>query len=72
MYSSKLEKNYYVKFLGKKLDVIFEQKYNDYLIGHTSNFLQVLVPYEEKYLKKNAKVLLENYIDGKILGKIDE
>ena len=70
--SSKLEKNYYVKFLGKKLDVIFEQKYNDYLIGHTSNFLQVLVPYEEKYLKKNAKVLLENYIDGKILGKIDE
>ena len=68
--SSKLEKNYYVKFLGQELEVIFEQKYNNYLIGHTSNFIQVVVPYDEKYLKKNVMVKLLNYIDGKIIGEI--
>ena len=68
--SSKLEKNYYVKFLDQELEVIFEQKYNNYLIGHTSNFIQVVVPYDEKYLKKNVMVKLLNYIDGKIIGEI--
>ena len=52
------------------MDVIFEQKYDEYLIGHTSNFLQVIVPYEEKYLKENVKVKLLKYVDGKILGSI--
>ena len=70
--SNKLEKNYYVKFLGQKLDVIFEQKYNDYLIGHTSNFIQVVVPYDSKYLKENVMVKLDSYIDGKIIGRIIE
>ncbi len=70
--SNKLEKNYYVKFLGQELDVIFEQKYNDYLIGHTSNFIQVVVPYDSKYLKENVMVKLDSYIDGKIIGRIIE
>lgn len=68
--SNKLEKNYYVEFLGKELEVLFEQKHNEYLIGHTSNYLQVLVPYDEAYLKENALVKLERYIDGKIIGSI--
>lgn len=70
--SNKLEKNYYVNYIGKTLDVIFEQKYNNYLIGHTSNFLQVIVDYDEAYLKKNCMVKLNNYLDNKLYGQIVE
>ncbi len=68
--SNKLEKNYYSKFIGLKLDVIFEQRYNDYLIGHTSNFLQVIIDYDEKYLKEMKEVKLEAYLDNKLYGKV--
>lgn len=68
--SEELEEKYYKRFIGYEMDVIFEQKYDEYLIGHTSNFLQVIVPYEEKYLKENVKVKLLKYVDGKILGSI--
>jgi len=70
--SNKLEEEYYKKFIGCKMDVIFEQKYNEYLIGHTSNFLQVIIPYDKKYLKENVEVELLKYVDGKLLGKIVE
>ena len=68
--SNKLEKNYYSNYINSNLEVIFEQKYNNYLIGHTSNFLQVIVDYDEKYLKKNCLVKLENYLDNKLYGQV--
>ena len=68
--SNELEEKYYKEFIGDTLDVIFEQKYDEYLIGHTSNFLQVIVPYEEKYLKEIRDVKLLKYVDCKILGEV--
>ena len=47
--SNELEKNYYNKFKGKKMDVIIEEVTDDYSIGHTSNYL--LVKTNEKLIK---------------------
>lgn len=42
--SSKLELNYYNKFLNQKLEVLTEEYYQDYTIGTTSNYLKVYLP----------------------------
>ena len=68
--SNELEEKYYKEFIGSVQNVIFEQEYGDYLIGHTSNFLQVIVPYNEEYLRMNKDVKLLEYKDGKILGEV--
>ena len=41
--SSKLEKEYYDKFKGKKLDVLVEECHNGISMGHTSNYLYVTI-----------------------------
>lgn len=42
--SLKLEEEYYQKFINKNLDVLIEKVYDNYSIGHTSNYLQVKIP----------------------------
>ena len=41
--SNKLEEEYNKKFIGKDLEIITEERVNDYIIGHTSNYLKVLI-----------------------------
>ena len=41
--SIELENNYYKKFYGKKVDVLFEEYKEGYSYGHTSNFIKVKV-----------------------------
>ena len=41
--SKKLEKEYFEKFLGKKLDVLIEECHNGISVGHTSNYLYVTI-----------------------------
>ena len=41
--SDKLEKNYYLKFLNKDEDVLIEEVFDNYSIGHTSNYIKVMV-----------------------------
>lgn len=41
--SNELEKEYYQKFLGKKLDVLIEECHNGISMGHTSNYLYVSI-----------------------------
>lgn len=69
--SNQLEMEYANQFLGKILDIIPEQKALDHqMIGHTSNFLQVLMPYDEKLIGKLKNVKITKIIDGKIYGEI--
>ena len=68
--SNKLEKEYYDKFINHELDVIFEQKYGDYIIGHTSNFLQVIVKTDLDIIGKQLNVKLIKIIDNKLYGEI--
>ena len=44
--SKRLEKEYFQKFLGKKLDVLIEECHNGISMGHTSNYLYVTIDKE--------------------------
>ena len=69
--SDELELEYANKFLGKELDLIPEQKINDnQMVGHTSNFLQVILPYDKNLIGKDIKIIIDRIIDGKIYGKL--
>ena len=69
--SNELELEYANKFLGKVLDCIPEQKtVNNKMIGHTSNFLQVILPYEEDLISQVIDVKITEIKDGKIYGEI--
>ena len=69
--STILENDYANLFLGKTLDIIPEQKTSgNEMIGHTSNFLQVLMPYDETLIGKLKNVKITKIVDGKIYGEI--
>lgn len=42
--SNELEKEYAKKFIGKTLDVLIEENYDDKSVGHTSNYLKIEIP----------------------------
>lgn len=69
--SKDLELKYMNKFLNKKLEVLFERSYEDYSIGHTSNYLSIKVPgnYESGTFKE---VILEEIEYPYIIGKVVE
>ena len=54
--SLELSKEYYNKFVGQKMEVLFENKKNDYYIGHTSNFLEVKIKSNEDLRNKILNV----------------
>lgn len=66
--SNKLELNYYTKFLNQEVTVLTEEYLNGYTIGHTSNYLKVLVAEE---LKSNEliKVQITEIKDNVAIGK---
>ena len=69
--SDELELEYANKFLGQTLDVIPEQKLNSKeMVGHTSNFLQVILPYDEKLIGEDISVVIDKIQNGKIYGKL--
>ena len=70
--SNELEMNYAKEYIGKKLPMIIEQKSGNYMVGHTSNFLQIYLPYDEKLIKKEVLVLVKNVDNNKIFGQIEK
>ena len=73
MLSNELEKSYLDKYVGKEIEMIVEMKLNDkQMIGHTSNFLSVIVPYEESLIAKSIVVKIEKtdeeYAYGVVVG----
>ena len=41
--SNKLEKEYARSFIGKKEEILVEEKIDDYFVGHTSNFIKLKI-----------------------------
>ena len=54
--SHKNEKEYMERFVGKQVEVLFEQKEGEYIIGHTSNYLTVGVK-SEKALENSVETV---------------
>lgn len=60
--SNALEQKYYQKFLGKRLRVLIEETHNDYVVGHTSNYIKVMI---------NKKLLGNEFYDS-LITEIDK
>ncbi len=58
--SNHLEEEYYKRFIGKTLNVLVEEVLGDKSIGHTSNYIKVIIPqkleHNKDYLTKITKV----------------
>ncbi|MDE5714736.1 MAG: tRNA (N(6)-L-threonylcarbamoyladenosine(37)-C(2))-methylthiotransferase MtaB [Anaeroplasmataceae bacterium] len=71
--SNQLELEYAQQFLHKKMDCIIEQETKDgFMVGHTTNYLQVHIPLNQIYLKKYVMIEVTEINQGKIYGKIIE
>lgn len=69
--SNELELEYANRFVGKKLDLIPEQKLNEKeMVGHTSNFLQVILPYDKNLIGQDTEVVIDRVENDKIYGKL--
>lgn len=55
--SEKLEKEYYQKFLNKKLNVLIEESNDNNSVGHTSNYIKVIVD-KKLEVNQNYQVLI--------------
>ena len=58
--SNELEHDYYVKFIGRCLNVLVEEVFDDYSTGHTSNYIKVKIKgkleHNRDYLVKIVEV----------------
>ncbi len=70
--SKYLEHEYYSKFEGRILDVLFETNKNDKYQGHTENYLEVEVDSDVDIRNKMISIRIEKVIDNKCEGKIIE
>ncbi len=69
--SEELNSKYNQKFIDNELDVIVETIHDDKLmVGHSSNYLKVFIPIDEKYLKNTIKVKITEIKNNIIYGKI--
>ena len=69
--SNELESKYLVKFIGKTVEVLIETVKDNISVGHTGNYLKVLI---DKELKPNTlvKVKIESRIDNSLKGSVCE
>ena len=69
--STSLEEDYEKKFIGKELEAIIERENKDgMLIGHTSNYLEILVENNPNYILQNVLVEIIGYKNDKMLAKV--
>ena len=65
-----LKEEYYKRFLNTLVDIIIEEQIGDYLVGHSSNYLPVNIPYYPNLLGKKVTVLIQKIENDKIYGKL--
>ena len=67
--SNYYEEEYYKKFINQKLNVLVEEVYDDYSVGHTSNYIKIVINkrlvHNEDYLVKITQVD-KNIVYGEI------
>ena len=67
--SDENEQKYNSEYVGKIVEVLFEEKYGNYFKGHTKNYIQVLVK-GENLDNKIVDVEVKEIVGGNLLGEI--
>lgn len=57
------------KYLDTECDIIIEDQHDDYLVGHSSNFLTVYVPYQKNMSGAFVHVKIKSLKGGKLYGE---
>lgn len=69
--SDQIQNDYNQKYIGKEVEVLFEEKENEYIKGHTNNFIVVKVKKETDLENKIKKVKIVGVENQELVGKID-
>ena len=68
--SNENERKYNESYIGKEVEVLFEEKDGDFYKGHTTNYIKVKVKCGDKNLENTiAKVEVEDIEDLMLIGK---
>lgn len=68
--SNKNQKEQNQKYIGKEIDVLFEEQDGEYIKGHTTNYIMVYVKSEDKALEDTIrKVKITNALDEHLIGE---
>ncbi|MCR5186279.1 MAG: tRNA (N(6)-L-threonylcarbamoyladenosine(37)-C(2))-methylthiotransferase MtaB [Clostridia bacterium] len=54
--SDELEKEYLKQYIGKEIEVLFEEKIGEYVVGHTANYLMSIYKTDENIENKIVKL----------------
>ena len=68
--SDKNEKEYLQDYIGKKVEVLFEEEKNGYFYGHTDNFIIVKVESTEDISNEIKMVEIQKIEDLNLIGKM--
>lgn len=69
--AKKMKINYNNQFIDRDVNVLLEQRKGDYMVGHTSNYLEVHIPYQNNLVENefvNVKIIEST--NDILLGKI--
>ncbi len=66
--SAKNEKNYLLQYIGKSVEVLFEENENGFLKGHTSNYIVVKSAQSEEYLNQIMTIKIKKAYDEFLEG----
>lgn len=61
MLSNENEESYLKEYIGKKIDVLFEEREGNYIKGHTQNYLLCKAKLSDEYLNSIKKVLVNDF-----------
>ena len=62
------QKMYNEKYIGKYLDVLFEEKQGEYWIGHTTNYMIVKTKSEENLENRIVKIKIKEVNGEDLIG----
>lgn len=69
--SKELTNEFLSNFVGKELEVLFEEKSNDgFMKGYSENYIRVSVDYNEEFINKIVKVKILNVQQEEVFGII--
>lgn len=66
----KLEEEFKLKHINTIHEVIIEQVHDNFLVGHTSNYLEVNIPYQDNMIGEMVNIEITEYKNTKLYGKI--
>ncbi len=68
--TERVQEDFEKSFIGKKVEVLFEQVKNGFSEGHTKNFLKVYVDSDESLTGNCKLVLVEKYENNRLYGRV--